>query len=281
MQKPYIGPLVGRFLLVGVAILATAAGLLGQEPITVSVEDYRPLAVALDALQARCGAAINYEDPPYQNATDLEDVSTPQQRAQYPGYHLMVPRKGTVRVTANAAAFTGSAADQLFLIGTLLNSYRGNGLPGDFAIEQANGQSYVIATSVMGRDGKMIDVKSPMKVRISVPSAPRSLYDTVATILDAVSDAAGVRIDAGAVPDWPTPTLSFGAEQETARDVVARLFSQIGQHPISYRLLFDPTLKMYMLNVYSVPGPSAQPAAAPLRPTPQSTQSPSFSKVVK
>jgi len=281
MQKRKIGSLLGRFLLLGVMILATGAGLLGQGTITLTFEDYRPLAVALDALQARCGAAINYEDPPYQNAADLEDVSTPQQRAQSPGYHLMGPRKGTVSITANTAAFTGSAADQLFLLTGLVNSYRGNGMPGDFAIEQANGQGYVIATRVMGRDGKMIDVKSPMKVQISVPSAQRSLYDTVATILDAVSAATGERVEPGAVPNWLGPPLTFGAEQESARDALARLFSQISQRPISYRLLFDPTLKWYMLNMYWAPGPNAQPSAAPSNPAPLPTENPSYSKSPK
>jgi hypothetical protein len=70
-----------------------------QTPLVVSSSDHRPLAGALHALEAATKMAINYEDPPYENEMDLEDVSTPKQRAEVPGYRLLVQRTGNRHTT--------------------------------------------------------------------------------------------------------------------------------------------------------------------------------------
>jgi hypothetical protein len=92
-----------------------------------------------------------------------------------------------------------------------------------------------------------------MLTKINVPSAKRSLEDTVRTVFDAVEQATGRHIVIGSFPFWPsTQKVAFTAENISARDALAQLCSRIGG-VLSYRLLFDPkpdTMRTfdYMMN---------------------------------
>src|SRR5437879_2804770 len=46
-----------------------------QVPITITVNDPRPLAAAITELELRHGWVITYEDPPYEYAADVRDVT--------------------------------------------------------------------------------------------------------------------------------------------------------------------------------------------------------------
>jgi len=226
-----------------------------RSQVIVSNLDHRPLVGALDTLEKTVGVPVNYEDVPYENAVDLVDVSTPQQRAANPGYHLLVPREGQVSATVSLAA------DCATNVNSLLASYRQNLLPGDFAVEQANGMVYVVANRVLGSNGLIRSVASPMKTLVTVPFAERTVEATVAIVLSAVS-ATGAKIEFGAFPFRPTDRISFGATQSPARDVLASVFAKATSTPLSYRLLFDP-LSGYMLNVQMAHAGSTAVAASP------------------
>lgn len=232
-----------------VFVLGVAGGatLSGQARFIVDVLEHRPLAEALDRLEASTGKAINYEDYPWQNPSELEDVSTPEQRASSPGYHLMVPRRSRFQADLDPVATT-SAADQLSNVTALLGAYERSGLPGEFRCEVANGTVYVMPTKVLTKDGSMRDVVSPMTTLITLPYASRTVFESFEAVLDAVSKASGKRIMVGSVPMFGEPAPNFGATQEPARDVLARLLAKIGYSSVSYRLLFDP-LMGYMFNL--------------------------------
>jgi hypothetical protein len=82
-----------RELLAGVLIALPGPGSLSGQ-VVIDISTHRTLAAALDSLQNQLGIPINYEDVPYQNPADLEDVSNPEERAKYPGFQLLVPRTG-------------------------------------------------------------------------------------------------------------------------------------------------------------------------------------------
>jgi hypothetical protein len=260
----------------GLTLMMAAFALSAQTTKVIDVNDPRPLSVALDALEVVAGIPINYEDPPYENVADLQDVSTEQQRAAKPGFRLLVPRSG--RVTAQVqqpVSGKPSESDVILNVDLLLGVYRQNGLPGEFKIEQANGMIYVTPTKVLAANGSIRDVVSPMTALVTVPYARRNVAETAEAIFDALYKATGLRIVIGTFPFWSTDVVSFGAAQEPARAALARLFAQTGRGPLSYRLTFDPRpdpmrIFDYMINVQQTgyASPTAPPGLGPITVSP-------------
>ncbi len=237
--------------------ILTVCTLSAQTVNSVVNADHRPLAGAVDKLQDGLQVTINYEDAPYEHSGDLQDVSTPQQRAASPGFRLLVPVKGEVSTVVTGA----SDADKMVSILGLLNSHRNAGLPGDFTVEQANGAYYVIPIKVKAANGSMRDVSSVMRTPISLASGERQAIDAEAAIVNAIGKAAGVKIVIGSFPFRPVTKVTLAADREPARDVLARLFTKLSQTPVCYRLLYDPMMREYMLNVQA-----GQKPAVPVRP---------------
>lgn len=257
------------------AVFSVVIGLSGQKSSLIDVSDHRPLARALETLQALTGTPINYEDVPYENAADLQDVSTPEQRAKYPGYHLLVPRKGQVKATV-AVNPKGSLAETIAGVSALLASYRSAGMPGDFRAEQANGMIYVVPTKVLTRAGIVQDVQPRMDALVTFPSAQMRAIDCVQAITRAVSEATGAKVAVGAFPPFPAAqSVPCGANRESARNLLAAVLSKWSNRPATYDLLFDP-VSGYMLNLRLVAQVGAPSSAPP--PAPGSTTSPFFKR---
>jgi hypothetical protein len=206
----------------------------------IDVNEARPLWYAMDALEDIVHSPVNYEDPPYQNMADLVDYSTPEQRAAKPGYQLLGPPQAQLTLGFQTPA-SGllSEGDIISEVTALLVGYRQQKLPGDFQVEQANGMIYVTPTQVLGADGTVHAVVSPLTTLVTIPSASRSMAGTVQAILDAVSKATGLQIVLGVNHFWPTQMVTFGASGVEARDALATLFAQTSLS-LSYRLIFDP-----------------------------------------
>jgi hypothetical protein len=257
-----------------IIVLCAGLALRAQTAATsvIDVNEPRPLASSLDALERIVHAPINYEDPPYENETDLMDVATAQDRAANPGFRQLVPRAGHVTALISFPAAGASLSGALASATTLLDSYRQNFLPGGFEVVQSNGVTFVTPSSVMGAAGTVKKVTSPLLTIVTVPNAQRTVSDTLKAILEAVNQGTGLKIVAGTLPFRPTDQISFGVTGVTARDAILRLFAQTGKS-LSYRLLFDPLPdKMrifdYMMNVHPVgyvsPTPPVNSAPAPV-----------------
>lgn len=254
-----------------VLLATTAAALSAQITNTINVMEPRPLSAALDALEKSVGIPVNYEDPPYENEADLQDVSTKEQRAAVPGYRLLVPRPGRVVATVQMSGATNQIeSDVIFNVNLLLASYRQSQMPGDFKVDQINRAIYVTPVKILGADGTMREVTSPMTSVVTVPYAKRTVTETAQAIFSAVYSATGSKIVIGMFPFWPSDVISFGVNGEPARDALARLFTEAGKGPMSYRLTFDPKPDLmrvfdYMINVH----PAAYaPPVGPVVPVP-------------
>lgn len=256
-----------------VTLFSVSLGLYGQAVSVIDVSDHRPLALALDKLQTLTGIPVNYEDVPYENLADLEDVATQEQRVRYPGYRLLVPRKGQIRASVGPYR-PGSLADTVASVYALIASYRASGLPGDFKVDQANGMLYVTPTKMLDRTGSVQDVRPRMDTIVSIPYAERRAIDCLEAITRAVSTVIGTKIAVGAFPlTSAEKRVACGANGESARDALAALLSKVSEGPASYELLFDP-MTGYMLNLRFI----ARPGPPPNMPegAPQNTPSPFF-----
>lgn len=269
--------------------VVTAAALQAQTTKVIDVNEPRPLWRALDMLETVVGGPINYEDPPYENLADVRDFSTPQERASTPGYQLLGPRDGHLTVEVQAPAGSRAAdSEVIFNVNLLLTGYRQSKLPGDFKVEQANGMFYVTPTRILGANGVMRDVTSPLMAVVTFPNAERTVAETAQAIFDEVHKATGLRIVVGTFPFFPTQMVTFGASREPARDALARLFAQTAGGRLSYRLNFDPKpdrmrIFDYALNVQPTGyvSPMAPPGLGPIEvspPTAATTQHPADSR---
>ncbi len=248
-------------------LVMMTSSLWSQATRVVDVNQCRPLWYAMDALEDIVGTPINYEDPPYQNTADLQDFSTPEQRSAEPGYRLFGPPMARLTAEVQAPAEGAVAGSDVTVsdVNLLLAAYRQQNLPGEFKVEQANGMVYLTPTKVLGADGAMHDVVSPLATLVTIPSAERNIADTLQAILDEVNKGTRSNITIGWVRFWPTQRVTFAASREPARDALARLFAQVGAGQLSYRLIFDPVPdKMrifdYALNVRAVAHNAARPA---------------------
>lgn len=235
----------------------------------IDVDEPRPLWFALDQLENVIHFPVNYEDPPWASASDLQTITPPR----CPTCQTIGPRTGHVTASIEKPlAGTASEADALFDVNLLLISYRLNSLSGEFQTEQANGMIYVTPTTVRGADGVIRPVTSPLLTKITIPYDRGRVTETVQAILNAVTAATGLRFGIGGIPFLPPDMANFSATNITARDALANLFSQASALPITYRLIFDPdpTPKKfdYIINIHVAGGIPQAPVRAPPPPPP-------------
>ena len=206
---------------------------------TFSVSDFRPLNAVSDVLERAIGVPVNYEDPPYFNQADLEDVQLLKYGFVTPGYQLLVPRRGTV-TGALLAGPTSSDAEKLANIEALLSDYRSKKLPGDFNVEEANGMFYVVPVKALTKSGAMLNVASLMSLPVSFPASEMPVNDAIQLVLDSVGQTARVKIGLAALLFWPTQKVTMQANGEAARDVLQKIIKAGTAGNVTYRLLNDP-----------------------------------------
>src|SRR3984893_19497801 len=62
-------------VMIAIGLIVTFMGNASASPNTLTVQDPRPVAAAIQELEKRYGWQITYEDPPYVHYSDLTDVS--------------------------------------------------------------------------------------------------------------------------------------------------------------------------------------------------------------
>ena len=258
--------------------LVFALSVSAQQPQLI-VSAHRPVAAMLDRMEPLFGMPVNYEDAPYVHQGDLEDVATPEHRARYgQTFKLWVPKKGTLSLAVGTMSPSRTEGEKVQMVETILSVNRSSGGPGDFALEQANGFLYVVPASVSGPDGRKQIVSSVLKAEVSFPTSERSVIDTVQLILESAGKSSRQRIVPGQVRFPPSMKVNFGVQGEPARDALARLFKMVTPTPLSYRLLYDPALKLFMFNLQSVSGDTPSVLAQPITAQPPTGENPFFQK---
>src|SRR5260370_9814759 len=101
--------MVGGFLFTGrkcvqkaVFFFLAAATAHGQARITINVTDPRPLAKASEQLEKVLHVPVNYEDVPYEHASDIQDLTAQVARnapANAKGL-VIIPRGGSISMRA-------------------------------------------------------------------------------------------------------------------------------------------------------------------------------------
>ncbi len=81
------------------ALLLTGACLASGEEKTVTVNDPRPVAAAIEKIEILYVVPITYEDPPYVHDSQISDVTEQVSRDPQSGNRVLIPKGGTLSFT--------------------------------------------------------------------------------------------------------------------------------------------------------------------------------------
>ncbi len=262
-----------------ICYLALASGVLAQSihgqnsGLGNKIQDPRPFKAAIDALEDRFGVPINYEDPRFEATDEIIDVTdqvqNTQQRRANPNVRIKVPKGGVFVIDLIAPNATVPSRDDIqSLLIQLRSSYDAQALPGKFVVAQistAHGSNLVVEPiAVRNKEGVWTKTPPVLDSPITIPSATRSGFETLTQIASAIGESSGFRTVIGTVPlnALAHATMNFGARREPARTALLQFLQQLGgaqalagpspQMGFSYRLLFDPSYRLYVLNIQSV-----------------------------
>lgn len=248
-------------LLAGIfAVLAAASFVFGQPNerrslATITVDDPRPVAKAIEVLEARYGWVITYEDPPFTHESDVTDVTQQVRRDldQFePGKapRVLIPKGGVLEARYAVANDTDAPIDPDATIQSILDAHGTSGHPGSFRLEGKAPLFHVVPTSVKGSDGRPVPITSILDVPISLLPKERSGVELMEEVCAAVGRTTHSNVVMGTVPTnlFAHARVQLEATDTPAREVLLRGLAAIGGK-LSWQILYDPGLKLHVVNV--------------------------------
>ena len=226
-------------------IVAFAAGLVGGGPlvagqtalvgqtktITITVDDPRPMAAAVEKLEELSGIPINYEDMPVYSPTDLRDVTDTVARTPLPpGRRLTVARGGQLSLPISVDAATGKLSGTQAVeraLQELVVAYNSSGLPGGFDYEFYHGVFFVWPIRYRDVNGVTQPMNPILSVPITLPEERRNSLQTIRLILAQVSQETGGLAIFPATGVGGLYDVTFGAQAEPANRVIARYLAGV------------------------------------------------------
>jgi len=253
-----LSALLGMALAIGTGAAITVSHLNAQQPLllqptTISVNNPRPLARALASVQEIYRSVIDFEEVPYEHPADLDSTLFPGSSGASP--HV-VPHGGQLTVTLSPGADTTPylAAE------SVLSAFISAGYGGEYVVQQGQGRIEVVPTRLRGANGSMRNVLPIMGIQISLPLANRPAAATFALLATKLSAASGIRVVLADEPFQDNAMIEYGAENKSARDIIAEIASRSGM-PLSFMLLYDPYEKSHYLTIKNV-APTSPPVGA-------------------
>lgn len=244
----------------------------------------RPVLQAIMDLTKKYGYVITYEDPKYVYQDDMKDVTQERRDlSQFPAgrapktYELI--GGGLTLKLPNQAEIDESMMYGLLsqLVQSWFDSNQGGG---HFQVQQQDGIFHVSPTDARDSNGNWRSTQSILGSPISLPTQSRDDWQTYKAIGWAVSAVVGIKIVTlvnggivlGGAPDAKEYVL--GAQDEPASSVLMRAFNIMGKRRTWY-LLYEPTLRAYVLNIDDLAGPSwVAPSSSPATPSAQTQKAP-------
>ena len=237
-------------MMVAMGLLVTFLGNASASPDTVTVQDGRPVAEAIQELEKRFGWQITYEDPPYVYYGDIADVSdtdwpgvpiqSPAQlQAAQQGHRTIVPKGGSLSFTLSSAN-----PDELGAVGTLLKSYNESHLGFEFDVVQGVGLLHVVPRKARGLSGNLDPVKPVLDTVITIEPKERTSEALIEEVLTKISVATNTVVDMGTVPTnmLSLTKTSIAASGKTARSILEQWILE-RRARLSWQLLCDPDAK--------------------------------------
>ena len=214
----------------------------------VAVEDARPLARAIDEIEQRFGWTVTYEDPPYENANEIEDVTERVRRDGKAYPRVIVPRGGAFRFTYPPPYDTGAPRHPGHVLDALLSQYEASGNPGAFRLLADEHWFHVVPRAVLDVNGLQRDHASVLETSIEVDPGERSLSQAVDAIAAQIT-ARGTPVTVGSLPInlFLQTRVRIDGRRDSARAILRRALA-VARLPVTWRLYYDPGIRKYVLN---------------------------------
>jgi len=239
-------------------ILGPSVG--AQEPtkrVALNVNEGRPVAAAVRALNEHQAIVVTYEDPRYEFQVDIKDVTLEVRNPEAPpnpAARVLVPRGGPLALDFTVSRTTNELASPTETLQQILNAAERNGTGGRFEVEQSDRAFHVVPKAIRNARGAWIEQGSILDAPITIPSGEMSSFQMLTAFCAAVSEATGASVHVGVVPlnSFNRHGGLIKADKERARDVLARILESVSDR-LTWYLLYDPGGKFgYALNISTV-----------------------------
>jgi len=256
----------------GVSLCAGVA--LAQQPnvTTTVIEDSRPVSKAIEILTAHYPVLITYEDPPYEYAQDLKDVTFMRKdlhlykNGEAP--RLLTPIGGVFNFDYVVSPGGADITDLDVTVQKILDAHAATGGAGKFAAERAGQWLHVTPRELKNKEGLWIERSSILDTRITIPAQEVDGDRMLVLITEAIKEVP-VRVGTTPMNEFLSYHGLIEASDEPAQAVLARVLQEVDPRA-TWRLLYEPSpieaIHGYYLNVLIVGGPQAPKFRAVERP---------------
>ncbi|MCZ7593250.1 MAG: hypothetical protein M5U15_14420 [Kiritimatiellae bacterium] len=188
-----------------------------------------PLEWVAWLLGCRYGVGISYEGPVFEHPDDLVDIA----RMSRPTLDALTNCTPSSDIASRYCYFparftvdpaTGEPTNILTAIREIVTEYNKSDNPGRFTVIETVAGPCIVGTSVKSRTGEWKEVQPLLSQPISVSVSNATNIKALEAVLKAVQAQTSARI----VPTTlrtPRGSITFHAEDEPARDVIARLLT--------------------------------------------------------
>jgi hypothetical protein len=243
--------------------------------VVLSVNDPRPMGEAVLSLIRSYPVTITYEDPRYEYAGDLRDVTREVSTNSQSHVRTIVPRGGAFQAAYDVSQSTGVPVDIGDAVQKIIDS---NNLAqgGHFELDRSGDTLHVVPTEVRDSNGRWIRQQSVLDVPITYSSGvEKNFFELVDAITQEASAASGHKIvssgfGAGSLAcslGCTEYNRTVDASNESARDVLVRLLRSMNAR-YTWVLYYDPSMHYYLFNLV-LGRERREPKVEPYRPTPK------------
>lgn len=197
---------------------------------TLIVDSPRPLDSAALTLARQFGILVSAEDPRYEYAGDIKDVTAEVSRFPNPTKRVLVPKGGRLAVRFPVTA-DGAPQDVRGLLQSLVDTANAQ-FPFSFRLD-ADGDAFAfVPTRSRDTQGHAIEVEPLLDRRVTIALATRSIAETANLMAAGLSAQTGLRVSCcqgvvAGIP-WGLKQIPFEAHDEPARSVLKRLIASEG-----------------------------------------------------
>ena len=255
-----------RSLLLPIALLICCSWLQGQTLKTTSVTGPRPLQDVILQWEKLYGWVITYEDPRFEYANDVEDVTTKVRKDLTPGEpidpskRIIGARERQLSVTYNVPQSAKDSTARLESTKQLVTAYA-NDTGTTFNIERSENRLHVLPGLVRDAAGELQLSKPIMDTVITMPAQDRDGIEFMHALCDALTSATAHKVFIGMMPFNAMAQfhIKTGYENLPARRILEDFLNKMPRgERYTWALLFQ---KDYALNIHWVKDPY-EPAEA-------------------